>query len=71
MASNLPALVECDSILQDKREIPTPELARFPHLQGIADELPPFDSDANIHLLIEVFDVLHRFKGCSRLPPER
>ena len=25
---------------------------RFPHLRGIADEIPPFDSDANIHLLI-------------------
>lgn len=52
-ASDLPTLVECDSIPQDKREILTPELARrFPHLQGIADEIPPFDSDANIHLLI-------------------
>ena len=53
MASDLPTLVECDSIPQDKREIPTPEMARrFPHLRGIADEIPPFDSDANIHLLI-------------------
>ena len=52
-ASDLPTLVECDSIPQDKREIPTPEMARrFPHLRGIADEIPPFDSDANIHLLI-------------------
>ena len=51
MASDLPTLVECDSIPQDKREIPTPEMARrFPHLQGIADEIPSFDSDANIHL---------------------
>ena len=25
---------------------------RLPHLQGIADEIPPFDNDANIHLLI-------------------
>ena len=25
---------------------------RFPHLRGIAGEIPPFDSDANIHLLI-------------------
>ena len=47
-ASDLPALVDCDSIPHDKREIPTPELARrFPHIQGIADEIPPFDSDAN------------------------
>ena len=40
-ASDLPTLVECDSILQDKREIPTPEMARrFPHLQEIANEIP-------------------------------
>ena len=52
-ASDLPTLVECDSIPQDKREIPTPEMARrFPHLQEIADEIPPYDSNANIHLLI-------------------
>ena len=25
---------------------------RFPHLEDIADEIPPFDSNANIHLLI-------------------
>jgi len=25
---------------------------RFPHLQEIADEIPPFDSNAKIHLLI-------------------
>ena len=51
--SALPALVECDSIPQDKREIPTPEMARrFTHLQQIASEIPPLDETADIHLLI-------------------
>ena len=32
--ANLPTLIECGNIPQDKREIPTPEMARrFPHLQ--------------------------------------
>ena len=48
-APDLPTLVECDSIPEDKLEIPTPEMARrFPHH---ADEIPPYDSNANIHLL--------------------
>lgn len=52
-AADLPTLIECDGIPQDKREIPTPEMARrFSHLEDIADEIPPFDNNANIHLLI-------------------
>ena len=50
---NLPTLIECDSIPHDKREIPTPDMARrFPHLQEITNELPPFDKTAQIHLLV-------------------
>ena len=50
---DLPTLVECESIPQDKREIPTPETAaRFPHLKQIAGEIPPLDDDAEIYLLI-------------------
>ena len=53
MASDLPTLIECNSLLQDKREIPTPEMARrFAHLQEIASEILPFDANADIHLLI-------------------
>ena len=49
----LPTLIECDSIPQDKHEIPTPEMARrFPHLQEIANEISPYDSNADVHLLI-------------------
>ena len=50
--STLPTLIECDSIPQDRREIPTREMARFPHLQEIAGKIPPLDRAAGIHLLI-------------------
>ena len=50
---SLPTLIECDTIPQDKREIPTPEMARrFPHLKAIAHEIPPLDEAAEVHLLI-------------------
>lgn len=40
--SRLPTLTECDGIPQDKKEIPTPEIAReHPHLRSIAVEIPP------------------------------
>ena len=45
-------LIKCNSILQDQQEIPTPEMVRFPHLQEIANNIPPFDRNANVHLLI-------------------
>ena len=52
-AADLPTLIECGNIPQEKREIPTPEMAkRFPHLQEIANEIPPLDGTANIHILI-------------------
>ena len=52
-AADLPTLIECGNIPQDKREIPTSEMARrFPHLQDIANEIPPLDETADIHLLI-------------------
>ena len=38
----LPTCIECNSIPEDKREIPTPIMAsRFPHLEAIANEIPP------------------------------
>ena len=50
---DLPTLIECDSIPRVKREVLTPEMARrFPHLKEIAGEIPPFNDDADIHLLI-------------------
>ena len=53
VTSDLPTLIECDSIPHDKCEIPTPEMARrFPHLHEIASEIPPLDPNADIHLLL-------------------
>ena len=52
-AADLPTLIECGNVPQEKREIPTPEMARrFPHFQEIANEIPPLVGIANIHLLI-------------------
>ena len=49
----VPTLTECDTIPQDKREIPTPDMARsFPHLKTIAHEIPPINETAKIHLLL-------------------
>lgn len=51
--SRLPTLIECDGIPQDKKEIPTPEIAReHPHLRSIAVEIPPLDKEPKIQLLI-------------------
>lgn len=51
--TKLPQLIEYPHIPQDKREIPTPEIARrFPHLQEIAEEIPSFDVNAGVHILI-------------------
>ncbi len=51
--SELPTLVECDHIPQDKSEIPTPKIAnRFSHLERIAGEIPPLDTDTKIQILI-------------------
>ena len=45
--------MECDYLPCDKREIPTPEIARkFKHLASIADEIPPVDPHASIEILI-------------------
>ena len=39
--SALLTLIECNNIPRDKKEIPTPEMARrFPHLSDIANEIP-------------------------------
>ena len=51
--AHLPMLVECDSFPDDKKEIPTPEVAqRFPHLQDIAQEIPPRDESTGMHILL-------------------
>ena len=50
---SLPTLTECDTIPQDKSEIPTPDMAKsFPHLMDIVHEIPPLDEFAKVQLLI-------------------
>lgn len=49
----LPILIECNTIPDDKAEIPTPEITRhFHHLAPVADKIPPPDPDAQILLLL-------------------
>ncbi|XP_028254480.1 uncharacterized protein LOC114430714 [Parambassis ranga] len=49
----LPTLIECDAIPDDRREIPSPEVAlHHPHLQQVANKIPPVDPDAPILLLL-------------------
>lgn len=49
----LPTLIECNSIPDNRLEIPTPEAAAFhPHLQAIASQIPPLDPAADILILI-------------------
>lgn len=49
----LPTLIECDLIPDDRSEIPSPEVARHhPHLQPVADKIPAVDPNAPILLLL-------------------
>ena len=49
----LPTVTECNAIPDNKDEIPTPDIARaHPHLCPIADQIPEFQSDAEILLLV-------------------
>lgn len=42
VAADLPTLIECGNISQDKHKISTSKMARrFPHLQDIANEILP------------------------------
>lgn len=49
----LPPLLECSEIPNARDDIPTPEIAsHFSHLQNIVPEMPEFDENADILLLI-------------------
>jgi hypothetical protein len=49
----LPTLVESSGMLQEVKEIPTPEVSRnFHHLQEIADKIPDYDPEVPLGLLI-------------------
>lgn len=48
----LPTLIECDDLLDNCDEIPTPEAAfHHPHLKSLVSEIPPLDNDAQILFL--------------------
>nr|XP_054607369.1 uncharacterized protein LOC129167170 [Nothobranchius furzeri] len=50
---SLPPLIECDEILNDRTEIPTPDAARsHPHLRKIAQYIPELDPNAQILILL-------------------
>ena len=50
---NIPTIIECDDIPNNRQEIPTPEVANaYPHLSEIASELHPLEKDMEILLLI-------------------
>ena len=50
----LPSLIECDGIPQEKKGIPTLEIAReHPHLRSIAKEISPLDKETKIQLLLD------------------
>ncbi|XP_057699488.1 collagen alpha-1(XI) chain-like isoform X2 [Corythoichthys intestinalis] len=50
---SLPPLIECDDILNDRSEIPTPNAARAqPHLTKIARYIPELDHNAEILMLL-------------------
>lgn len=50
---DLPPLIECDQILTDKSEVPTPEVAlAHTHLRHIASHIPKLDPDAQMMILL-------------------
>lgn len=49
----LPQLVECSNIPQHKREIVTSEMTmQFSHLKEVAKEIPPYDPQAEVEILL-------------------
>ncbi|XP_070409592.1 uncharacterized protein [Nothobranchius furzeri] len=49
----LPPLIECDSVPDNRSEIPSPEIAQHhSHLLSVADNIPPVDHHAPILLLL-------------------
>ncbi|XP_062603957.1 uncharacterized protein LOC134265758 [Saccostrea cucullata] len=58
----LPTLIECNEIPDNKNEIPTPEVARcYSHLQDIAELIPPVNDSAKTLLLLgrDIISVHH------------
>ncbi|KAK7895294.1 hypothetical protein WMY93_020619 [Mugilogobius chulae] len=70
----LPPLIECDSVPDDRSEIPSPEIAQHhPHLLPIANKIQPVDHHAPILLLLgrdilSVHKVREQINGPSNAP---
>ncbi len=66
---DLPPLIECNEIMTNKSEIPTPEVAiTHAHLKHIAPFIPGLDPDAQMMILlgrdmIRVHKVRHQVNG--------
>lgn len=73
-SSPLPSLLECDSLPDNKSEIPTPEVAlAHPHLKHLAGQIQPLDPEVDIMLLlgrdiIQVHKVHERVNGPANAP---
>ncbi|KAL3973607.1 sorting nexin-4 [Sarotherodon galilaeus] len=70
----LPPLIECDSVPDNRSEIPSPEIAQHhPHLLPVANNIPPVDHHAPILLLlgrdvIRVHKVREQINGPNNAP---
>ncbi|XP_052062914.1 uncharacterized protein LOC127702663 [Mytilus californianus] len=71
---DLPVLIECDHIPNNRDEIPTPEVAmHHPHLKELRGSIPPIEENCQILLLIgrdliEAHHVLDQRIGPPRTP---
>lgn len=53
ISAQLPTLIECDILPDDRSEIPTPEITKHhTHLKHLTDKIPPLDPNATILVLL-------------------
>ncbi|KAK7901877.1 hypothetical protein WMY93_018646 [Mugilogobius chulae] len=70
----LPPLLECNTMPDDRSEIPTPDIVQhFPHLAPIAGKIPPLEPDTPILLLLgrdvlSVHKVREQYNGPHNTP---
>ncbi|CAG2199879.1 unnamed protein product [Mytilus edulis] len=71
---DMPTVIECENLPDNRNEIPTPEVAEsFYHLQDIAHHIPQIDNEAHIMMLIgrdviSAHHVLDQRIGLANLP---
>ncbi|KAL6457432.1 hypothetical protein MHYP_G00343950 [Metynnis hypsauchen] len=70
----LPPLLECNTMPDDRSEIPTPDIVQhFPHLAPVAGEIPPIEPETPILLLLgrdvlSVHKVREQYNGPHNTP---